>query len=403
MILIKNGYIKTMAGQEFDNGAVLIQDTVIKAVGTVEQIDNMIKENGELREKYDSGAIKIIDASGKMVLPGLIDAHCHIGMWEDSVGDEGADGNEDTDPLTPQLRAIDGIYYMDRSFKDAKEAGVTTCVTGPGSANAIGGQFAAVKTDNRDIEKMILKEPVAMKMAFGQNPKLVYSERRQTPATRMASVALIREMLYKSIEYNEQLQEHNNDPEENDKPEFDIKHEAMLDVIKGILPVKAHAHRADDILAAIRLSKEFGFKLTIEHCTEGELIADILEREKIGCITGPFLTDRSKLELRNLSPKTPGILAKKGIKVAIMTDHPCIPIQYLSLCAAVAVKNGMPEEEALKAITINAAELTGLSDRIGSIETGKDADIIIVDGDILDVRSKILYTIINGEVVYEGN
>jgi imidazolonepropionase-like amidohydrolase len=323
-------------------------------------------------------------------------------MWEDSVGDEGADGNEDTDPVTPQLRAIDGIYFMDKCFTEAREAGVTTCVTGPGSANVIGGQFVALKTDNRNIDKMVLREPVAMKMAFGQNPKLVYSEKRQTPATRMASVALIREICHKSKEYEELLDENIKDPEENDKPDYDIKYDAMQNVLKGKLPVKAHAHRADDILTAIRLSKEFGFKLTIEHCTEGHLIADLLAREKVGCISGPFITDRSKIELRNLSPKTPGILASKGIKVAIMTDHPCTPVQYLSLCAAIAVKNGMEEEEALKAITINAAELTGISDRVGSIETGKDGDLVIVKGDILDIRSKILYTIINGEVVYEG-
>lgn len=349
----------------------------------------------------NSGDLEVIDAKNKYILPGLIDAHCHVGMWEDSVGFEGDDGNEATDPVTPHLRAIDAVYYLDRAFEEARENGVTTVVTGPGSANVIGGQFVALKTYGRRIEEMVVKDPVAMKVAFGENPKTVYNERKTAPTTRMATAAILRENLMKAKEYKELMDEYNKNPEENDKPEYDMKMEALLKVLNREIPIKAHAHRADDILTAIRIAKEFGLRLTIEHCTEGHLIKDILADEGVSAIVGPSLTDRSKVELRNLSLKTPGILAKAGVKVAIMTDHPCTPIQYLILCAAMAVREGMDEMEALRAVTINAAELTGIADRVGSIEVGKDADIAIYDGHPFDIRSKVSTTIINGKVVYE--
>lgn len=396
MLLIKNGKIETVTQGVIQPGSVFVDNGVIVEVGTDEQVQVKVKEytaNGD-------ADVQVIDAKGLTVYPGLIDAHCHIGMWEDSVGDEGAEGNEDTDPVMPQLRAVDGLFFMDKSFVDARNAGITTCVTGPGSANAIGGVFAAVKTDTRRINKMVLKESVAMKIALGQNPKMVYSDKSQTPSTRMATVALIREAFMKAIDYKEDVERHQEDPSENSKPDYDIKSAALIDVLNGKLPVKVHAHRADDILTAIRLSKEFGFKLTVEHCTEGHFISDILQEENVGCICGPFMTDRSKLELKNLTPMTPGVLSNKGIKVAIMTDYPCTPIQYLPLCASIAAKYGMGREEALKAITINAAELTGIDDRVGSIEAGKDADLVIADGDILDIKTNVKYTIINGDIVY---
>ena len=332
-------------------------------------------------------------------MPGFVDAHCHVGMWEDSVGFEGDDGNETSDPVMPHLRAIDAIYHADRAFVEARENGVTTVVTGPGSANVIGGQFAALKTYGRRVEDMMIKEPVAMKVAFGENPKTAYHDKRQAPMTRMATAALLRENLIKAAEYKELKEEYEADKENCDKPDYDMKMEALLKVLKGEIPLKAHAHRADDILTAIRIAKEFGLAITIEHCTEGYLITDILREENVSVITGPFLTDRSKIELRNQSAKAPGILSKAGIKTAIMTDHPCTPVQYLSLCAAVAVKEGMDETEALRAITINAAEIAGIDDRVGSLEVGKDADIIIIDGHPLELRSRVLYTIINGQVV----
>ncbi len=393
MLLIKNGKIITMAGQTYEKGYILVGEGKIIELGNMEDMSSKIT---------DEGRVEIIDAKGGYVLPGLIDAHCHVGMWEDSTGFEGDDGNEATDPVTPQLRAIDGVYYADRSFVEARENGVTTVVTGPGSANVIGGQFAALKTYGRRIEEMIVKEPVAMKVAFGENPKTVYNEKRQMPMTRMATAALLRENLFKAVEYKQLLDDYNKDSENNDKPEFDMKMHALLKVINREIPLKAHAHRADDILTAIRIAKEFNLRLTIEHCTEGHLIKDILAEEGVAVIVGPSLTDRSKVELRNQSLKTPAILAEAGIKVAIMTDHPCIPIQYLSLCAAMAVREGMDEYEAMKAITINAAEITGISDRVGSLEKGKDADIVIFNGHPFELRTKVIMTIINGNIVYKA-
>lgn len=392
MLLIKNGKILTMAGENYEKGYILIDGKKIIKAGDIKEL----KEN-ELK----GSDITVIDAEGKYVLPGFIDAHCHVGMCEDSIGFEGDDTNEMTDPITPHLRAIDGIFHMDRSFVEARENGVTTVVTGPGSANVIGGQFAALKTYGRRIEEMIIKNPVAVKVAFGENPKIVYGEKKQTPSTRMATAALLRENLILAKEYREALQKYNDDKGNNDKPDYDMKLEALLKVLDGEIPFKAHAHRADDILTAIRIAKEFNVALTIEHCTEGHLIKDILCEEGVGVIIGPFISDRSKVELKNLTAKTPGILSKAGVKVAIMTDHPCTPIQYLTVCAAMAVREGMDEEEALKAITINAALLSGIEDRVGSIEAGKDGDIIIFDGHPFEYKSKVITTIIDGKVVYE--
>ena len=395
MLLIKNGRIVTMSGVSLSNGYILVEQGKIAAIG--ESTDEL---KGKLPEDKD---IVVIDAQNNYVLPGLVDAHCHVGLWEDAVGFEGDDGNEMTDPVTPHLRGIDGVYHSDRAFVEARENGVTTVVTGPGSANVIGGQFAALKTYGRRIEEMIIKEPVAMKVAFGENPKTVYNEKRQAPMTRMATAALLRENLMKAKEYKELLEAYAEDSEENEKPDYDMKMEALTRVLSGEIPLKAHAHRADDILTAIRIAKEFGVKLTIEHCTEGYLIKDILVEEGVSAIVGPLLTDRSKIELRNQSLKAPGILAKAGVTVAIMTDHPCVPIQYLTLCAAMAVREGMPEEDALKAITINAARVSGIEDRVGSLEVGKDADIVIFDGHPFEIKSRVTTTIINGKIVYERN
>lgn len=403
MLLIKNAHILTMVGAEYKCGYVLIDKGKIAGIGEgwYEPESNM--PQGKAAGGCGENEIQMeIDAGHGYLLPGLIDAHCHIGLWEDSTGFEGEDGNEMTDPVTPQLRAIDGVYHSDRAFKEAVENGITTVVTGPGSANVIGGQFAALKTYGRRIEEMILKEPLAMKTALGENPKTVYNEKRQTPMTRMATAALLRESLMKAREYKQLLEDFEKDRENNDKPDYDFKLESLVKVLNGEIHLKTHAHRADDILTAIRIAKEFNIKITIEHATEGHLIKDILVEEKIPVIVGPLLTDRSKVELRNQSLKAPGILAKAGVKVAIMTDHPCIPIQYLPLCAAMAVKEGMPGEEALKAITINAAQITGIDSRVGSLEVGKDADIAIFDRHPLDLMSKVVLTIINGNIVYRA-
>ncbi|NLY42573.1 MAG: amidohydrolase [Clostridiaceae bacterium] len=391
MILIKNGKILTMEDTDYDKGYIVIKDGKIVDIGDMEYFDE---------ERYEIS--QLIDAEGDYVLPGFIDAHCHVGMWEDSIGFEGDDGNEDTDPVTPHLRAIDAINPYDRSFREAMEAGITTVVTGPGSANVIGGQFAAVKTYGRRIDDMILKEPVAMKVAFGENPKTVYHQKNQSPVTRMATAAILRENLLKAREYKKKLEEYNKNPKEKDKPDFDIKMESLLKVLNREIPLKAHVHRADDIFTALRIKKEFSIDITLEHCTEGHLIADYLKEEAVPVMVGPSLSDRSKVELRNLTFKTPGILSREGLSVAIITDHPVTPIQYLPLCAALAVREGMDEYEALKAITINPANNTGIGDRVGSLKVGKDADIAIFNGNPLDFRTRTKYVLINGKITYKN-
>ena len=386
MILIKNGYIYTMAGQIIENGSILIDGDKIVEVGK------------DIVAPLDA---EVIDAGGRMVLPGFIDGHSHLGMWEEGMGFEGSDGNEMVDPVTPHLRAIDAINPMDEGFKDAYKAGVTTVVTGPGSANVIGGLTTAIKTYGKRVDDMIVKDPVAMKVAFGENPKRVYDSQKKSPTTRMATAAILRESLFKAKIYLEKKERAKGDPDK--MPDFDIKMEALAMVLKREIPLKAHAHRADDIFTALRIAREFNVDITLEHCTEGHLIADYLAEEGKGALVGPTLSNRSKIELRNLSFETPGILNKKGVKVGIITDAPVIPQQYLPLCAGLAVKSGMDEMEALKAITIYPAEIVGIADRVGSIEAGKDADIVIFDGNpIKDLGCETYATIINGQIVYRN-
>lgn len=387
MILIKNGYVKTMAGNDIKNGQVLIEGGVIKAVG----MDLEVPED-----------IEIIDAKGCLVTPGLVEGHCHIGMWEEGIGFEGEDGNEDVEPITPQLRAIDAINPMDMAFQDALEGGVTTVVTGPGSANVIGGQFLAMKTFGKRVDNMVIKDPVAMKIAFGENPKRVYDEQHKSPVTRMAIAALLRETLFEALQYKEDLDASETDPDR--KPDFDIKLDALIPVMRKEIPLKAHVHRADDIFTALRIAKEFELDITLEHCTEGHLIVDELAEEGKPCLIGPTLGSRAKYELRNISFDTPKILVSKGIKIAIITDAGVIPIQYLSMCAGLAVKAGLSEQEAWKAITINPAEIIGISNRVGSIEEGKDADIVIFRGNPLtDLGYETVMTMIEGQVVYKNS
>lgn len=383
MYLLKNGKILTMSGRIYEKGDVLIDNGKIIDVGE------------DLIAPLDA---EIIDVQGLIVTPGLIDAHCHLGMWENAMGFEGADGNEATEPITPQLRAIDGINPMDKYFEEAYQAGVTTVATGPGSANVIGGQFAVIKTYGKRIDDMVVKEVAAIKVAFGENPKSVYHEQRKMPSTRMAVAALLRQELIKAQEYMEKMEHAGEDK----KPERDLGLEALVKVLKKEIPLKAHAHRADDIFTALRIAKEFNVDITIDHCTDGHLIVDELVKENVKAIVGPSLSERSKIELVNLSFKTAGILSKAGLTVAIMTDHPVIPLNYLSLCAALAVKDGMDEMEALKAITINPARILGIEDRVGSIEKGKDADIVVFDGDPLEVKTKTKYVFINGKLVHKA-
>lgn len=386
MLVLKNGNVMTMAGPAFV-GDVAIENGKIVAVG-----QNLSYSDAEVR-----------DVTGMTVMPGIVDPHCHIGMWEDAMGFEGADGNECTNPITPELRAIDAINPYDRCFEEAVAGGVTTCVTGPGSANVIGGQFVAIKTYGDSVEDMVLRFPVAVKAAFGENPKRVYNGKNQTPSTRMATVALMRKALIEAQEYNEKLEKGKADPEK--MPERNLGKEILARVIRRELPMKIHAHRADDILTAIRICREFKLRYTLDHCTEGYLITDklkeALSEDCEGIIVGPLLTDRSKIELKNLSFKAPKVLEQAGIEYAMMTDHPVTPEQYLPICTAVAVREGASEEGALKAITINAAKITGIADMVGSIEVGKDADIAVFSGHPFDFRSRCVLTLVNGKVAHE--
>ena len=384
MLHIKNGFIYTMNDEIIENGSILIKDGKIAAVGK----DLDIPSEAE-----------VIDAEGRMITPGFIDAHCHLGMWEDSIGFEGSDGNEMVDPLTPQLRGIDAINPMDVTFREAYEGGVTTAVTGPGSANVIGGTFLAIKTYGHRVDDMVIKDPIAMKIAFGENPKRVYNGQKKSPVTRMATAALLRETLYSAKTYMEKME---NLEDESKKPDYDMKMEALIPVLKKEIPLKAHAHRADDIFTALRIAKEFDVDITLEHCTEGHLIAEDLAKEGKPAVVGPTFGDRSKYELKNKTFDTPRVLYEAGVKIAINTDSPVIPLQHLSLCAGLAHKAGLPMIEALKAITINPAEIIGIDNRVGSIEVGKDADIVLFDGNpIKDVDFKTYMTIIDGKIVYK--
>ncbi|MDD5954069.1 MAG: amidohydrolase [Firmicutes bacterium] len=381
MILIKNGYIKPMVGEDIENGCVLIgDDGKIAAVGA------------DLRAPE---GCTVIDAGGKLVTPGCVDAHCHIGLDNEGMGWEGHDYNEIIDPVTPQLRAIDSINPQDEAFGLALQGGVTSACTGPGSANVVGGTFVAIKLSGKRVDNMIIKNPLAMKCAFGENPKRCYGQGlKKSPTTRMATAALLRELLFKARNYMQ-------DKDAGKNPAFDMKLEAMLPVMRGEIPLKAHAHRADDILTSIRIAKEFGVKLTLDHCTDGAIIADELAQEGYSAFVGPSLGGKSKIELQNKSFTTPAVLHEAGVPISIITDAPVIPLQYLPMCAGLAVNAGLNEETAWRAITINPAVQTGIGDRVGSLEPGKDADVVIWTANPLTtVGAESCVTIVDGKVVY---
>lgn len=381
MLCIKNGILHT-AAQGYDGirtfqADILIQEGRIREIGTALSIPP---------------GCEVLDAAGLHIYPGFVDAHCHIGLDGTGIGYEGRDYNEYNDPVTPQLRAQDGINPFDRALKDAALAGVTCIGTGPGSSNAIGGTFIAMKTVGKRVDKMIVKAPVAMKCAFGENPKRCYKD--HGISSRMTNAALIREMLAKARQYKDRLDAAGGDPLK--KPAYDAKCEALLPVLNHEIPLKAHAHQANDFFTALRIAKEFGLDITLEHVTEGHLVAEELAAENILLAVGPTLTHASKFELQNKSWVTPGVLADAGCSVSIITDAPVIPLHYLPLCAGLARKAGMDEDAALAAITINPARHLGIADRVGSLEAGKDADLLLADGCPFSVETRIMAVYIDG-------
>lgn len=377
LFCIQNGRIHDAIHREPYLADILVKDGKIAAIGPALALPE---------------GCETVDAAGREIYPGFVEAHCHVGMEESGIGFEGNDVNEMHDIFSPQLRAIDGIQPTDPTLLEAARAGVTTACTGPGSANVLGGTFAAIKTVGRRVDRMIVRDPVAMKCAFGENPKRVYRENGN--CSRMSTAARLREALFKAQEYDRKLAASGDDPLK--KPAYDIKLEALLPVLHGEIPLKAHAHRADDIFTALRIAKEFGVKITLEHVTEGHLIADELANEPVPMAVGPSLTHATKFELRNKTFATPGILASHGCAVSIITDSPVIPLCYLPLCAALAIRSGMDPFDALCAITINPARHIGVEDRVGSIACGKDADLLLMDGSCFSVETTVLQVYIEG-------
>ncbi len=386
MIYIIGGKIITMEDEIWEKGYLIIENGKIKELGPM-------KDGAPfpLPQRED---IKVIQAFDCIVMPGLIEAHCHMGITEEKKGMEGDDCNETVNPITPYLRGIDAINPMDAAFDDALRAGITSAMIGPGSSNVVGGSFVFAKTHGRCIDNMAVKNPAAMKVAFGENPKVNYSGQGKSPSTRMAIAAMLREELFKAKAYKEKRK----DKEANQEKDF--CYECWLPVLCGEIPLKAHVHRADDILTAIRIAKEFGLSMTLDHCSEGHLIANAVKESGFPAIVGPDLASRNKIEVQNMAFKTVGILNKAGVKTAITTDHPVSLIQSLPICAGLAVKSGMEEMEALKSITIYPAEICQVANRVGSLAKGKDADVVIFNGNPLSLQTKAMCTIIDGEIVY---
>lgn len=379
MICIKNGTLHTAVSKETFIADILIDSGKIVKIG----------------KGLSADGAEVIDATGLHVYPGFVEAHCHIGLDGYGIGYEGHDYNELNDPVTPQVQAIDGINPFDPCMKMAAKAGVTCFATGPGSSNSIGGTFAAIKPVGTRVDNMIVKFPVAMKCAFGENPKRCYQ--KQGISSRMTNAAKIREALNKAKVYKAKIEAAGDDASK--LPAYDQKSEALIPVLNHEIPLKAHAHQANDIFTAIRIAKEFGVGLTLEHVTEGHMIVDELAKENLPLAVGPTFGHASKFELQNKTWETPGILAKAGCHVSIITDAPVTPLHYLPLCAGLAIKAGMDEYDALRAVTINPAEHIGIADRVGSLEEGKDADVVIVDGCPFDVTGVIKHVLINGEEI----
>lgn len=386
---IVGGKIITVSGEDIPQGAIHIENGKITEIGSLDKISVKPGKNE-----------KVITVHNGIIMPGIIEAHCHMGITEEKKGMEGDDCNETVNPVTPYLRAIDAINSMDAAFDDAVRAGITAAMIGPGSSNVVGGQFALLKTKGRRVDDLIVKAPAAMKVAFGENPKVNYSGQGKSPSTRMAIAGMLRQELTEASEYRKRKIMALEVGQEFEK---DFTKECWIPVLERQIPLKAHVHRVDDIFTAIRIAEEFQLKMTLDHCSEGHLIAEELAEAKYPAIVGPDLTSRNKIEVQNMDFKTAGILNRAGVMTAITTDHPVSQIQYLPICAGLAVKEGLPMEEGFKAITLYPAQICGVSERMGSLEVGKDADIAIFDGNPMEIFTNTLYTIIDGEIVYENN
>lgn len=381
---IINAQIIPVVGETFDRGTLIWENQKIRAVG---------------KDIPLPAGIIVHDLQGKTVVPGFIDAHTHLGIYEEIFA-EGDDTNEATEPVTPELRALDAVNPFDIAFKDALSGGITTVMSGPGSANVICGLNLVMKTAGRSLEEMVINSQAGMKVAFGENPKKVYGDQKKMPCTRMAIAALLRQALTDAENYREKKKKALENGEAFEK---DLGMENLLLVLDRKIPLTAHAHRADDIATALRIAKEFNVELIAIHGTEGHKLISQLQEQKIPVVVGPTLSNRSKVELAEQNWQTAKLLQEAGVLIALTTDHSVIPIQYLPLCASLAVKNGLSEEAALQAITINPARILGLEDRIGSLENGKDADFVILDGHPFDWRSKVEQVYINGQEVYKSN
>ena len=381
-MLIFNGVVHPVDAPVIPNGYVELEGGKIKGVGPIEALPKGCEGPS-------------LDVKGGHIVPGFVDAHCHLGLFGDALKFEGDDGNEATNPCTPHVRAIDGVNPLDRCFQEAREGGVTTVLTGPGSANPISGQGIVIKTLGAWVDQMVLKAPATMKMALGENPKTVYNGRKETPTTRMGTASVIRTELARALEYMDRQDKADTEAGTN-APGYDPRLEALIPVLRGELPVHIHAHRADDIATAVRICREYGLQFVVVHGTEGYRVTELLAAEGVGVITGPILTDRSKPELAGLTIENPARLAKAGVEIAICTDHPVTPIQYLPLCAAIAVRGGLEPEEALRAITLGGARLAGVADRVGSLTPGKDADVVVTSGHPLEWTGSVEHVFING-------
>ncbi len=385
-VAITGGRVVPISSEPIDNGTVLVADGKIAAVGA--------------EVKVPDGA-QVIDAAGSWVLPGFIEAHGHVGVHEEAEGWAGSDTNEMTDPVTANVRALDAINPADLGFRDAVGGGVLAVNVNPGSGNPIGGQTCALKCWGRTVDEMLLRAPAGLKSALGENPKRVYGEQKKTPSTRLGVAAVIRGAFVDAANYQAKIDAEARKPEEERKPvDRDLKLEALAKVLRREIPWRQHCHRADDIATAIRIAEEFGYDLVIDHGTEAHLVADLLAARNIPVIIGPLFTSRSKVELRNRSLANPGKLAAAGVTIAITTDHPVVPINFLVHQASLSVKYGLDRETALQALTINPARIIGVDDRLGSLEPGKDADIVIWSGDPLDVLSRVQRAFLDGREIY---